>query len=1264
MHFVRFAVFLALVVLSGTATAQDPYTFPVPVEYADRVDQSNEAFPWINLGSDTNSVPRTSRTIGCAGTYPDGAPARVQCYGVPSIIGPQYSCEPVQRPTHVGDVVVGYLYIATSPTSLSDGHNPDSCTEPYVGTTQTRTRSNQFYIAGARWGCPTGYYASDVNRDGNAFGDETYPFQYNPESCASFSCPAGTILTPNPSDPRASYYGNNPGYVCSGPNEEKQPRKDCESCPNPMEGDPIVVATGNSFQTETDYINQKVGGLNFIRYFNSRGRAKVKTSLNKGWTHSYQSRIIGSHRLLDYSNTNSLAHVSLMRPTGETELFLSSGHSYSVGGTDYVDWVADYDNQSTILTQVLDAGTYTSSWIYTGENDQVENYDSDGRLTKITYRQGQTTLLRYDLPSVEGGDDDSITLDTVTDFTGDKLTFTYDTQNRIVGITDPDGQGYNYEYSVANNLSKVIFPDQTPLVPSDNPFKTYHYENTSFPDFLTGISDENGDRFVTWTFDSNGRATSSELAGGVDHYSFAYTANNVTVTDPLGRQSVYTFETIHGVKFPSTEQRLATTNYPATTQGSDYDAFGNRTELEDSNSNATILSFDTRGLQDSRTEAAGSAVERVVSKTWHSDFRLPLTVTEPGRTTTYTYDAYGNILTRSETDTTSQTVPYSTNGRTRTWTYTYYPFGINGAYQIASINGPRTDVSDITTYTYNADGFLSTVTNPLGHVTEVTSYNAHGLPLSMSDQNNVVTQMTYHPRGWLLSSTVVDPSGNGQHAISQYQYDDVGQMTRVTLPNGSYLDYEYDAAHRLAAIENNLGERQEYTLDAAGNITQERVKDALGNIKRTQHTVYDELSRIYQMIGGAGQIAQYTYDQNGNQLSTVLDPSGLNQQTLQVFDALNRLSNMTDAYGNQSQYAYDARDNLISVTDQRSFTTTYTYDGLNNLIQLDSPDTGITVYTYDEAGNQIGQTDARGVSAQYAFDGLNRLTAVTYPSSSTENITYTYDQSSSVFGVGRLTQLSDQTGTTQYVFDHRGNQLVASATIQGNSYSTSYAYDLADNLIQTIYPSGRLVNNQLDSLGRTSSVSTATSVGDPSQTIASAIDYLPFGPVQTLQYGNGLELSLEIDADYRLSNLAVTGSGGIAPNILDRGYTQNAVNNITAISDSVDTARSQDFTYDQLNRLVSADGAYGLENYTYDPVGNRLNLTVTKAGSSSLETYTYDTASNRLLSVEIDGDLRTLSYDSAGNIVDDDRGADIGFDLIYNAQNRLIDAIPQQGAQP
>lgn len=1031
-----------------------------------------------------------------------------------------------------------------------------------------------------------------------------------------------------------------------------------------MEGDPIVVATGNSFQTEIDIVSQKPGGLSFSRYFNSRGRARVRNQIGEGWTHSYQSQILGSHPRMGYLNTPFLTHISLIRPTGESETFISSGSSYTVSGIDYVDWISEEDNQSTSLVQILDSGARTEGWIYTGEDDQVELYDADGRLIQITYRQGQILTLRYNLASTEGGDDDSTTLDSVEDYTGDILTFTYDSNKRIVNMTDPEGENYRYEYGTANNLIKVYYPDQTPSISTDNPFKLYHYENTLFPDFLTGITDENGNRYVTWTFDSSGRATSSTLGSGVDQYTLTYETSNVTVTAPLGRQSVYTFQTIHGVRYPQSEQRTASANYTSVIQSNAYDAFGNRTSLEDTNGNVTSLSFNARGLQGERTEAVGGVDERTLLRTWHPDFRLPLSVTEPGRTTTYTYDTYGNVLTKTENDTTAQSAPYSTNGRSRTWTYTYYPAGVDGAYQMASMDGPRTDVNDTTTYTYTPEGFVSTVTNALGQSMQVSSYNARGLPLSMTDQNGVVTEMVYHPRGWLLSSTVLDPTGSGQHAVTQYQYDNAGQMTRVTLPNGAYLDYEYDTAHRLTAISNNLGERQEYALDAAGNITQETVKDGQGTITRTQQTIYDELSRIYQTIGGAGQTTQFGYDQNGNQTSSVLDPSGLNQQTLQAFDALNRLRSSTDALGNEAEYGYDARDNLISVSDQRGLTTTYTYDGLNNLIQLESPDTGITVYTYDDAGNRLSQTDARGVVVQYGYDALNRLVTVNYPGSPSENIAYTYDQPAGSHGVGRLTQITDQTGSTHYVYDHRGNQLSSSVTIQGHTYTTAYAYDLADNLIQTTYPSGRVVSNQLDGLGRVSAVNTRTNAGAADQAVASNIAYLPFGPAQALQYGNGLEMSVGIDSDYRLSSLAVTGAVGAAPAILGRTYTQNAVNNITAIADTVDTDRSQDFTYDQLNRLISADGAYGLESYTYDPVGNRLSLTVNNQGSDSTETYTYDTASNRLLSVEVDGDLRTLSYDSAGNIVSDDRGLDTGFDLIYNAQNRLIEALPQQGVQP
>ena len=110
------------------------------------------------------------------------------------------------------------------------------------------------------------------------------------------------------------------------------------------------------------------------------------------------------------------------------------------------------------------------------------------------------------------------------------------------------------------------------------------------------------------------------------------------------------------------------------------------------------------------------------SSTWHTTFRVPTQIQEPGKTTDFTYDTNGFLLTRTETDTTGGT----TNGQTRTWTYTYTTNG-----QLGTVNGPRTVVTDLTTNTYTTEGFLKTVTNALGHITDITSHSSRGLPLIM-----------------------------------------------------------------------------------------------------------------------------------------------------------------------------------------------------------------------------------------------------------------------------------------------------------------------------------------------------------------------------------------------------------------------------------------------------------------------------------------------------------------------------------------------------
>jgi len=274
-------------------------------------------------------------------------------------------------------------------------------------------------------------------------------------------------------------------------------------------------------------------------------------------------------------------------------------------------------------------------------------------------------------------------------------------------------------------------------------------------------------------------------------------------------------------------------------------------------------------------------------------------------------------------------------GADQNWSYTY---NVNG--QILTADGPRTDINDITTYTYDASGNRSSATNAIGHQVKMQNYNGRGQPGLIIDANGIQTVLSYHDRGWLLSGTVKGPGGNSAlDAATTYAYDDEGQLLSTTLPNGSMLFNEYDAAQRLVAISNTKGERIEYTLDDAGNRTAEVTRTGNGSITRSLTQAYDELNRLIQLTGAAGQTTTYAYDKNGKQV-TITD--GNFNSTNQDHDALGRLTSSLAPLSHHVYSSHDDQGNLVRITDPEGLITTYNYDGHNNLTQLSSPDTGVS----------------------------------------------------------------------------------------------------------------------------------------------------------------------------------------------------------------------------------------------------------------------------------------------------------------------------------
>ena len=142
--------------------------------------------------------------------------------------------------------------------------------------------------------------------------------------------------------------------------------------------------------------------------------------------------------------------------------------------------------------------------------------------------------------------------------------------------------------------------------------------------------------------------------------------------------------------------------------------------------------------------------------------------------------------------------------------------------------------------------------------------------------------------------------------------------------------------------------------------------------------------------------------------------------------------------------AYNGKDEVTGVTDARSLSTSYVRDGFGDIIQQTSPDTGTTVFWFDAHGNVTKKVDARSVETDTTYDALDRVLTRTFPADTAENVTYTYDATSGGNdGVGRLTKVTDQSGSTSFVYNALGQIVTDSRAVGSNIYAATYTFDPA-----------------------------------------------------------------------------------------------------------------------------------------------------------------------------------------------------------------------------
>ncbi|ODB88470.1 hypothetical protein A3196_12810 [Candidatus Thiodiazotropha endoloripes] len=334
---------------------------------------------------------------------------------------------------------------------------------------------------------------------------------------------------------------------------------------------------------------------------------------------------LGSKYVLKLPIINSLNH-TLDAGTYTKINYVSRGN----GKTDvyryqYYQWRPLYPGRTAISET-------DSGWSITLKDNTVENYDDDGRLVISTNQSGQNTQFSYD---GEGR------LQTVTGHYGDTLTYAYDNAGFLTTITTPDGD-LEYDYDTEGRLASVTYPD--------NNTRQYHYEDPDFPYHLTGITDENNDRYATWAYNDDGKAVLSEHANSAERFEFTYNADGTTtVTDATGAERIYHFVVKQGqMKVDHIEGDRCTTCSGGDIQAYTYDSDGFIASKTDWNGNTTTYIRDDQGRELSRTEASGTPQARTITTTWDTALNKPLTVTEPEQRTEYNYDTEGRLMSRQQ----------------------------------------------------------------------------------------------------------------------------------------------------------------------------------------------------------------------------------------------------------------------------------------------------------------------------------------------------------------------------------------------------------------------------------------------------------------------------------------------------------------------------------------------------------------------------------------------------------------------------------------
>ncbi len=337
---------------------------------------------------------------------------------------------------------------------------------------------------------------------------------------------------------------------------------------------------------------------------------------------------------------------------------------------------------------------------------------------------------------------------------------------------------------------------------------------------------------------------------------------------------------------------------------------------------------------------------------------------------------------------------------------------------------------------YNDLGLASRVQSPLGGITNYF-YDDNGNLLSVTDAEGNEYQYTYNSGGNLTQT--VNPLGQ----TTQMTYNSLGEMTSLTDANDNTTQYNYNAAGNLLAITYPDGTGHSFSYDPLGNLS-----ETVGQNGDPISYQYNALGLVTQQTFADGSYQTMSYDAHGNLLTALTYSANgtLTSTTTLTYNAANELTSIDYPGGLSLAFSYNAQGQRVQSVDQNGYTINYSYDSQGLLSKLtDGSDNLIVQYSYNSLAQVTQRLNGNGTYTTYSYDGAGNLTSdVNYSSTNTINSSFSYTYNV----LNEVTSMTDSGGNvTSYGYDALGQ--LTQVSLPGGG-TISYAYNAAGDRTQVV----------------------------------------------------------------------------------------------------------------------------------------------------------------------------------------------------------------------